>query len=221
VKLIILFIGLFLVSTVCGLDVSGQPIAKPVKIQWVKKIGGDFSFQYNWSYPEGVYKNDYGQLTCDGLCPLEIDAMKDSAGRIFDDSLKAFYQLVDTTHEFYTIACEAWCYEFGEANFINVYHRGHDTFYAYTMCNAGTHSSLNLWFKGDICYATIGLNSVTPSGKSTYYAAGGWIRIDKNLWKKGTMKAEFSFDFGNPDDPSKPLHWQGRIYAPIQASKKG
>ena len=32
---------------------------------------GDFSFKNKWSYPEGVDKNKYGQLICDGLCSSE------------------------------------------------------------------------------------------------------------------------------------------------------
>ena len=30
------------------------------------KLTGDFSFKDNWSYPEGVYWNEFGQLSCEG-----------------------------------------------------------------------------------------------------------------------------------------------------------
>jgi hypothetical protein len=89
-----------------------------INIEWSRNIEGDFSFAEKWSYPEGVYRNTYGQLGCDGFCPPEIDLMMDSTGLIYSDSLKAFYKLIDTTHLSHTIQCEAWCYEWAGTDFI-------------------------------------------------------------------------------------------------------
>lgn len=36
-----------------------------ILITWQDSIAGDFSFKED--YPEGVYKNEFGQLSCDGL----------------------------------------------------------------------------------------------------------------------------------------------------------
>ena len=63
---------------------------KWISIKWVDNIENDFSFKERWSYPEGVYKNKFGQLSCDGICPPEIDQMKNEEGKIYPDSLKAF-----------------------------------------------------------------------------------------------------------------------------------
>lgn len=84
---------------------------------WREHLSDDFSFIEQWDYTEGVYQNEFGQLTCDGLCPPETDGMKDEKGMILVDSLTAFYQLVDTMHQFHTIQSDAWCYEWAGTNF--------------------------------------------------------------------------------------------------------
>ena len=66
---------------------------REIQITWADNLLGDFSFKENWEYLEGVYKNEFGQLSCDGFCPPETDQMKDKNGKIFEDSLAAFYQL--------------------------------------------------------------------------------------------------------------------------------
>jgi hypothetical protein len=92
--------------------------SEQIKIQWIDNLDGDFDFRTKWSYSEGIYRNEFGQLSCDGFCPEGTESMKDSEGKIHPDSLTRFYQLVDTTHQFYSISCEAWCYEWGGTDFI-------------------------------------------------------------------------------------------------------
>ena len=89
---IVIFVLVLFSSYLWGQNTKGtvKSTATPILIKWVENLAGDFSFIKKWSYPEGVYKNEYGQLSCDGLCPPEIDAMKDSTGRIYADSLRAF-----------------------------------------------------------------------------------------------------------------------------------
>lgn len=58
---------------------------KWISIKWVDNIENDFSFKERWSYPEGVYKNKFGQLSRDGICPPEIDQMKNEEGKIYPD----------------------------------------------------------------------------------------------------------------------------------------
>ena len=77
-KTIIVFYCLLIFSShLCGQNTKGpvRTSSIPVLINWVDQLSGDFSFTKIWSYPEGIYKNEYGQISCDGFCPPEIDTM--------------------------------------------------------------------------------------------------------------------------------------------------
>jgi hypothetical protein len=189
----------------------------PVNIKWVSSIKADFSFVNKWSYPEGIELNEYGQLSCDGLCPTEAYPMMDSTGKIFKDSLTVFYKVVDTTHQFYSIQCKAWCYEWAGTDFIEAFQKSVDTVYCYTLLNAATHCSLQLNIAGDNCFANIDLNSVFRGGSARYNCVNGYITVDKNLWKKGIVKAIFSFNFEHKENPNKPIYWKGKIFTEIKA----
>ena len=188
----------------------------PVLINWVDELPVDFSFANNWSYPEVVYKNEHGQLSCEGLCPPEIEAMKDSTGRIYEDSLQAFYEIIDTTHQVHSIQSEAWCYEYNGTDFMEVNRLDNDSFHCFTLTTISTHCSLNLDIQGDFCLATIELNSTNQAGNVIFYCTNGNISIDKNRWKEGIMKAVFSFDFDHQENPKEPVYWKGKIYAKIK-----
>lgn len=190
-----------------------------ILITWRDSIAGDFSFKENWDYPDGVYKNKSGQLVCDGLCPPEIEEMKDENGRIKNDSLQAFYQLVDTTHQFHSIHSDACTYEWEGTDFITVERVSKDTIVCYTLTNIATHSSLNLMIIKDIVTPSISLNSMTPTGTEIFRCNGGQIAIDKNLWNKGIMKAAFDITFEHKINPDKPMYWKGKIYAKIESKK--
>jgi hypothetical protein len=211
----IVIFGLILFSScLWGQNTKGivKSASIPVLINWVDQLSGDFSFTKIWSYPEGVYKNEYGQISCEGLCPPEIEAMKDSTGRIYGDSLQAFYEIIDTTHQAHSIECEARCYEYNGTDFIEVNHLGNDSFHGFTLTGISTHCSLNLDILQDSCYATIDLNSIDKSGSEIIYCTKGNITIDKNRWKEGIMKAVFSFDFEHKENPKEPIYWKGKIY---------
>ncbi len=188
---------------------------KKIKIKWVNNLKGDFSFKEQWSYPEGVYKNQYGQISCDGFTSDETAKMIDSSGRIYKDSLNAFYQLVDTTHLYHTIKSEAWCYEWTGTDFIEVKRVSENKVLAKTINNAATHSSLILEIGKDSCSSRIELNSITQSGKKTFYIKRGRIKIDKQYWKKGILKAKFDFIFDNTTEPAKQMFWKSKIFCRI------
>ena len=212
----IVIFGLILFSSyLWGQNTKGtvKPASTPITIKWADYLAGDFSFTKKWSYPEGVYKNEYGQLSCDGLCPPEIDAMKDSTGRIYANSLQAFYAIIDTTHQAHSIECEARCYEYDGTDFIEVNRLSNNSFHCFTLTSISTHCSLNIDIVRDSCYATIDLNSIDTSGNEIFYCKNGNITIDKNLWKEGIMKAVFSFNFENKGNPKEPVYWKGKIYA--------
>ena len=196
---------------------SSQITSKPVKIVWVTHLKGDFSFTKKWSYPEGVYKNEYGQLSCDGLCPPEIDNMKDDRGKIYEDSLRAFYKYVDTAHLQHTISSDAWCYEWAGTNFIDVYRMSNDMVFCKTLTNVATHCSLELTIKDDNCVVVIDLASIVAGGNAKFYCTNGNIIIDKDLWKQGILKATFNLNFGHQENPKKPIYWKGKIYSKINS----
>jgi hypothetical protein len=202
----------------CSLFGQSKKAVTHVKIKWVSSIKGDFSFVNKWSYPEGIELNEYGQLSCDGFCPPEAYTMIDSTGKIFKDSLTAFYKVVDTSHQSYSIQCKAWCYEWAGTDFIEAIQKSVDTVYCYTLLNAATHCSLQLNIVGDNCFAIIDLNSIVKGGSAKYNCLNGYITVDKNHWKKGILKAVFSFNFENKENPNKPIYWKGKIFTKIKAS---
>lgn len=185
-----------------------------LKIEWVEELEGDYSFAKAWDYPEGVYKNGYGQLSCDGFCPPGTDAMKDSTGRIYKDSLPAFYALVDTTHRFHSLQGEAQCDEYAGADYM-VAQRKQDTVICYSLCDAATHGSLHLRLLGNICMATVELHPLTSGKNTSYILQSGAMRIGRKSWKSGILKAEFTMDFGKDSLTQKPVSWKGKIYTPM------
>lgn len=193
---------------------------KEIQIQWTDNLVGDFSFTNNWTYPEGIYLDEFGQLSCDGICPPETEQMKDQNGRIFKDSLEAFYNVVDTTHQYHSILSEAWCYEWAGTDLITIEKADNKTVDCYTHTNAATHCSLKLKIINGNCYPTIELISISSSNSEIYVCNAGTIQIDQKLWTKDTMKAEFSFTFDHKEDPEKPMYWKGKIYAKIDNNKK-
>jgi len=213
----LIFTLLFLTITVC-VQLRAEEKAQEMEIRWVDNLEGDFSFKDNWSYPEGVYRNDFGQLSCDGFCPPEIENMFDDDRRILADSLDAFYQLVDTTRLFHSIESEAMTYEWVGTDFISVKGVHKDTVICYTMNNVATHSSLNLVIAGNTVRASIELNSITPfyDGIRIYYCSKGDMTIDKNLWEQGFFKATFDFKFDDDENPDMQMYWKGKIYVEIE-----
>lgn len=199
----------------CG---SGaEPAAeKPFTLQWQDTLAGDFTFAKSWIYPYGVYPNDFGQLSCDGFCPPGTDAMKDSAGRIYPDSLARFYSLVDTTHQYLTMMCEAWCYEWAGTDFIDVQQYGNDSTVCHTRANGATHCYLHLCITDTACRARIVLHSIVPGGNKIFYRSSGNIRVDKKRYDNDTLRAIFDFRFKNTVDPDKEIYWKGRIMAPVK-----
>jgi hypothetical protein len=188
---------------------------KAITVTWSDNLAADFTFKNIWSYSTGIYKNNYGQLVCDGLCPEESYRMLDKNGRIIKDSISRYYKVIDTTHLFHSIECEAWCYEYAGTDYMNVVQKNKDSLFCYTLCNPATHCSLKLDIVNGTCYPRIDLNSITQKGEATYYCTDGSITIDKKLWAQGIMKAEFNFIFDHPEDPKQPMFWKGKIYSKI------
>ncbi len=190
-----------------------------IAINWVDKLDHDFSFKNKWSYPEGVYKNLFGQISCDGLCPPETDRMKDHEGRIIADSLEAFYQIVDTTHLSHSIKSEVKVYEYSGTNIIRFNKQPDNSIIGQTDCNASTHSSLNIKIKNDSVTAWVYFNSIRDLGTHQFPMKYGQIKIDKKQFEKGIIKAEFDMTFKNTINPDEKLFWKGLIYSKIEEQK--
>lgn len=204
----------------CGNITEKKSKPDEVKIQWIDDLSGDFSFKDNWSYPEGIFRNAFGQLSCDGICPPEIISMMNENGQIYSDSLEAFYNLVDTTHLFHSIESESEAYEWVGTDFISVEKKDKDTIICITENNSATHSSLNLIIVGDFVKPTIVLESINFMNKTMIYnCQEGEMLIDKNLWQKGILKASFDFKFEDKESPDKSMRWKGKIYKDIEIEK--
>ena len=189
-----------------------------IPIQWSENINGDFSFTNQWSYPEGIYKNRFGQLSCDGICPPEIESMFDENRKIIPDSLERFYQYVDTSHNYHTIQSSAQVYEWAGTDFIN-FRKTNQSIIGNTSCNIATHSSLYIEIIGDSVSAWIEFNSITDIKPLTFPLSNGTITIDKALFNKGIIKAEFDFNFINTLESDFKIWWKGKIYCEVDSLK--
>lgn len=197
------YILLFFITT------STADAQSPITIKFVDSLEGDFSFANKWSYPEGVYVNQFGQLSCDGMCPPETDAMKNTNGKIYKDSLSAFYKLVDTTHRYYTIESEADFSEWAGTNFATAY-IGNELVIE-TEPNAATHCVLKLVFNADLVNSVVTLTSITNK-QIVYNCIGGNFRLEKTAGRKDFLKASFDLQFADGD---KMRYWRGRIQTAI------
>ncbi|MEM1135986.1 MAG: hypothetical protein AAGI07_09110 [Bacteroidota bacterium] len=186
-----------------------------IKIKWVENLTGDFDFKDEWSYPEGVFKNQFGQVSCDGICPEEIDKMKDDNGEIYKDSLEVFYQIIDTVHLYHSIKSETSAYEWAGTNFIEVTQLDNGKVAGISANNIATHSNLVFEIENDFCSAWISYNSITGT-KNKFSLKKGSIKINSHSWNKKLLKAEFNFFFNNNLEATHPLYWKGKIYAKIK-----
>ncbi|MEO6722266.1 MAG: hypothetical protein ABIN67_18000 [Ferruginibacter sp.] len=114
-----------------------------------------------------------------------------------------------------SIDCDAWCYEWAGANTIIATAGQKDTIHCYTLMNTATHCSLHLTLTNNSCLPTIVLKSIRFQGDKTYQCKEGFIKIDRPLWKRKILKAEFDFIFNN-DENEKKIFWKGKIYTKIK-----
>ena len=190
------------------------------EIEWVDKMEGDFTFTNKWSYPEGVYLNQFGQLSCDGFCPIEIDDMKDDQGKILKDSLEAFYEIIDTTHLFHSLISETSNFAFGKARFINVIENSDGRTRINSETNFSTHSSLKIEIEKSKFSAKIDFASIRTNGIYSFKMNKGSFKIDKSYWEKGILKATFDLSFENTLNLNKKIIWRGKMFKEIEKEKK-
>lgn len=206
---------LFLISISFKTIENETEFSDKIKIEWTENVLGDFSFKEKWSYQEGIFRNKHGQLSCDGICPEEIDRMKDEFGKIYEDSLKAFYKVIDTTHVFHSLQSVNRMYEYSGTDFIEFIILKNGIIRGQSLNNVSTHSSLILELENDSCHASVNFNSIRDLGEHNFPFKSGNIRIDRKLFQDGIIKAEFDLKFENTLEPNKELFWKGRIYKKI------
>lgn len=186
--------------------------ANKIHINWVPTVEGDFSFTQKWSYPDGVYRNRFGQLSCDGQCPTGAERMKNKKGKIQENSLDAFYALVDTSHLSHSMVSEATAYEWVNSDFIEIEKTADGKIKGISLTNAATHSSLVMELDQEYCAAWIELNSIRSPNTQYFDMIEGEIKVDQDMWEKGILKATFDFTFENIIDSNRPIIWKGKIY---------
>jgi hypothetical protein len=119
-----------------------------------------------------------------------------------------------------SLECETNSYEYAGISKISADRINKTNVHCYTLSNGATHSILDFTIVCDkIKNARIELNSILArNGKSRfiYPCNGGFIKIDKTLFQKGILKAEFDMKFDNPEIPKETMYWKGKIYTKIK-----
>ena len=208
---------LFLIGISCKTVEKESNSTHKIKIEWTENLEGDFSFKEKWNYPEYVYKNRFGQLSCDGDCPIEIDRMKDESGKIYQDSLQAFYKVIDTTHIFHSLKSKNRMYEYSWTDFIEFNKLENGIVKGESINNSSTHSRLAIVLQNDSCTSFVTFNSIRDLGINNFPVKSGTIRVDKTFFENGIIKAVFDFKFENTLESDKELFWKGKIYNKVRA----
>lgn len=198
-----------------------------VTLNWEDEINEDFSFIEEWDYEEGVFMNKWGQLSCDGFCPHEIDILKDNEGRIYDDSLAKFYSIVDTSHLHYTYEGTTNAIAYGECHYAKAT-KVNGKIHIQTMMNISTHSALHIILdpakKDDpLIRVYIIYNSIRAEKSKLYRAVNGEIDMIQRKLAEGIVHMRFDLDFQSEEDSlfedfsNQGLqHWEGKILVEVE-----
>jgi hypothetical protein len=200
-----------------SVDLENDRPLQFLPIQLVDKIDADFSFIEDWDYDWGIYENQYGQLSCDGFCPDRAYDMKID-GRIPEDSLTAFYEVVDTSHLHYTMQSEAQMYEWTGCDYIYICRNPHGFIFAETEITPGTHSTLYCEIFNGAAQVWANYNSISAQQPRDFLLKSGFIKVENKAYQSDTIKAQFDLEFLNTLESDNPLTWKGLIYAPINLS---
>jgi hypothetical protein len=186
---------------------------KERSIIFTKDLAGDFSYTEKWEYPLGVYINQHDQVSCDGFCPEGAWGFRDEEGKIYEDSLEAFYALVDTTHEFHSLNSQAHQYEWYNSDFMTFTKLEGYSYSGISAYDAGNHSRLHIEISGSYFKAYVDFNSVTSTPRTTFQLKSGILVLDEEAQSRGILKGKFDFTFKNTLDSEVPLTWKGTFYS--------
>ena len=170
-----------------------------------------------WEYQEGIFTNKWGQLSCDGFCPREIDLMKNDQGRIFDDSLTAFYSYIDTTHRHFTLERSNEPYEYGQAHYMITEKRDGKLFLRSEM-NLALNTSIHIEFdpspensfklKTYLIYY-----SLSDQPPRTFNLLSGQVEFCEQAYNEGFLQLKFDLNFETEQwSKEKFQNWNGKIF---------
>jgi len=220
-KIKFIFISLLiLIGISCKTNRKIVDSENKIKIEWVENLNGDFSFNQNWSFREGIYRNAKGELRLDTGISFEyrelVDKMKNNEGKIYADSLTKYYKIIDTTHIFHSIKSIANVYENTVYDHFEFKKNKNGEIKGETINFASGYSHLHIKLKNNYCYAWNDYKSIFGLGNHIFNLKSGRILIDKTLYQKGIIKAEFDFKFKNTLEKTKKISWKGKIYSKIK-----
>ena len=212
---------LFLIGISCKKNEKKDNSENRIKIEWVENLDGDFSFKEKWSYGDGIYRNQNGELRLDsGMVPKNIaetiTRKYDENNRIYKDSLAEYYKIVDTTHIFHSIKSVANVYENTVYDHFEFKRMENGEIKGETINNVSGYSHLHIKLDNDYYYVWNDFKSFKDLGNHIFDLKSGKILIDKPLFRKGIIKADFDFNFKNTIDPNEKLFWKGKIYSEIK-----
>ncbi|MCA6362715.1 MAG: hypothetical protein IM638_06730 [Bacteroidetes bacterium] len=195
---------------------QAQEAAPRIAVNYVTTVPGNFSFTTQWSYNENVFRNRYGQLVCDGLCPERLLQLTDSTGRILPDSVQLYYSLFDTAHYYHTLSAKSSCSEFAGADFAYAQKQPDGSVLCHTTGSIATHCTLSFILTADSCVAYARLSSIIAGEDQSYSCTGGNISIDKELWKLGVLKGTFRFEFTDTASGREVIYWEGLVNCTVE-----
>lgn len=181
-----------------------------LKITWVDSISGDFSFT---DRPVPKQNSLYFQTPeSDSLFEARIAGMSNDDNLIINDSLEVFLSLVDTSRQ-YSIYSEQAPY--GGTEGVSYMFFSNDKLRITGFSGSYFGNSMNVIIENNTVSAWTVWDIVNSHGSWKYVQplAGGYINVDRALYKKGIIKAEFDFLIG--EDGFDPEHWKGLIYGEV------
>lgn len=184
---------------------------KKIKIDWKMKVDGDFSFTEKWEYPEGIVRNQFGQLVGNDSLFVWSNVLRDEAGKLLASSFDQYYSRYDTTHQFHTMSSETNVYndEHFPPRSIGIKQLHDSTYLAIAEHPLSMQPQLTIAFDDKYCQAWLSI------GMEKYRALEGNIEMDRVVWYKGIGKGKFNFVFENPSEPDKPIYWKGKFCARV------
>ncbi len=183
-----------------------------IPISWFNDLKDDFSFAHKWEYADGIALNEYQQIIC-WKCPPRAQKLLDKRQKIISDSIHVFYQLIDSSRQYYSLESRSTVTNLKENHFIEVKKYGDFTMEGFTKSKDTSNCSLFFRVNNDFITSWIYLKN--ESGMKIYQLMDGKFFADKSAFEKGILKANFSFIYES-ENSFKALYWSGKIYCKIK-----
>lgn len=179
-----------------------------LKITWVDSIHGDFSFTEIPYEKTDFLHLSFPTIEEDSLFKARIARMRNDDNQIIQDSMETYLSLVDTSLH-YSIYSEEVPYGGTQGTALMSFSQIKSTIsgvygdiFGNSMNIVIENNTVSAWTVWNVINSQGAWNSVQP-------LAGGYINIDRNLYKKGIIKAEFDFSFESTQN------WKGLLYSKV------